>query len=184
MAKRSVDYAEYVGLLRELHKLIANGKLDAPEADEIRDQMDRPWYGMSEDEHELVGLLSADLYTLSELPPSVQAPPVIDKEEFDAHLSQMQYREALKALDHTPGLVTAHEAAVIRARAWLSFGHADVASEFVTHAHRLSEEAAKRRRKGPEKPSPFGNYVRHEVGLLSHECRKGTEKPFPILQAA
>lgn len=87
----------------------------------------------------------------------MQAPCAREKDEFDAHLSQMQYREALKTLDHNPSLATAHEAALIRAQAWLSFGHADVALEFVTHAQHLSEKAVQTapHRKGLTKTFPF-----------------------------
>lgn len=157
MAERSAEYAEYVSLLRELHKLIADGKLDAPEADEIRDQMDEPWYGMSEDEIELVNLLSADLYTFCREPPQVQPPRCADPEAFKTYVREKQFREALTALHHNPELATAHEAALIRAQAWLSFGHADVALEFVTHAQRLSEKAVQtaQHRKGLTKTFPF-----------------------------
>src|SRR5437879_4699112 len=56
----------HASLLLRLHALFVNGKEDDPEADAIRDQMDEPWYAMTEQEQERVGGLSEDLYTLAE----------------------------------------------------------------------------------------------------------------------
>ena len=40
-------FREYVRLLRELHRLIAEGKGDSDEAEELRDLMDDRWDQMS-----------------------------------------------------------------------------------------------------------------------------------------
>lgn len=44
--------ALYVRLLVRLDDLMQQGKGDDPEADAIRDQMDEPWYAMTEKERE------------------------------------------------------------------------------------------------------------------------------------
>jgi hypothetical protein len=56
----------YGRLLLRVHDLIANGQADDPEADAVRDQMDAPWYAMTETEQERVGRLSEDLVALAE----------------------------------------------------------------------------------------------------------------------
>jgi hypothetical protein len=62
-------FQEYVRLLRELHRLIAEGKGDSDEAEQLRDLMDDPWDRMSPEEIRRVRGLSADLYTLTDPQP-------------------------------------------------------------------------------------------------------------------
>lgn len=65
MPERSAAYAEYERLLRELHALYLRGADDGSMADEIRERMDDPWYAMTDEERELTGRLSMDLYAES-----------------------------------------------------------------------------------------------------------------------
>jgi len=55
-------YEQYEKLLRELHELIAQGKGETDEADEIRDRMDRPWHALTLEEQERLSQLSEELY--------------------------------------------------------------------------------------------------------------------------
>ena len=59
-----------------LHRLIAAGKGDEPEADAVRDSLDAPLSGMSKSERERARLLSEDLYSLSELAPDRELKPL------------------------------------------------------------------------------------------------------------
>jgi Spy/CpxP family protein refolding chaperone len=54
--------ALFESLLRRLHALIAAGQGDSDEADALRDEMDAPWYAMTEEARERMGELSARLY--------------------------------------------------------------------------------------------------------------------------
>jgi hypothetical protein len=54
----------YAKLLLELDQLMVQGKGNSPEADELREQMEMPWFEMSDSERERVGGLSEDLYAL------------------------------------------------------------------------------------------------------------------------
>ncbi len=58
----SQSYKTYVDLLVKLDNLDQIGKENTPEADAIRDQMDAPWYKMTDEEHWIVGKLSEELY--------------------------------------------------------------------------------------------------------------------------
>jgi hypothetical protein len=58
---------EYLKLLKGLHLLIEDGEGDEEMADFIRDQMDVPWYKMSEEEIVLVDQISGDMYMISEI---------------------------------------------------------------------------------------------------------------------
>ena len=55
-------YFAYVGLLRRLHQLIAQGAGDSLDADAVRDAMDEPWAQMTQAEVEKTSRLSASLY--------------------------------------------------------------------------------------------------------------------------
>src|SRR5438128_7053915 len=66
------NYLAMVRGIRELHRLIAAGKDDSPEADAVRDATDAPWQALSEAERQRVGNLSEDLYSLAEPPPVPQ----------------------------------------------------------------------------------------------------------------
>jgi hypothetical protein len=55
-------YFAYVGLLRRLHQLIAQGAGDSLDADAVRDAMDEPWAQMTHAEVEQANRLSASLY--------------------------------------------------------------------------------------------------------------------------
>src|ERR1019366_7741865 len=65
--------AEYARHLLALHALDLQGKHNSGEADAIRDEMDAPWYGMTEQERDRMGGLSEDLYALADGgPPRVE----------------------------------------------------------------------------------------------------------------
>lgn len=50
----------------KLHKLDRDGKLDSPEADEIRDDLDAHWYNMTEDQKNSIRNISERLYQIRE----------------------------------------------------------------------------------------------------------------------
>ena len=60
--KMNTYYEEYCRLLRELHKLDLVDKMNSPEADLIRDQMDEPWNHLTEEEIQTSNAWSAQLY--------------------------------------------------------------------------------------------------------------------------
>lgn len=51
-----------IPLLFDLHDLLAVNLGDSPEAEVIRDRMDKPWYQLNASEREFVGILSEELY--------------------------------------------------------------------------------------------------------------------------
>jgi hypothetical protein len=69
----SPEYQAFAEGLRELHRLTLAGKDESPEADAVRDAMDKLWEAMSEDERKLASVLSENLYSISE--PRVGAIP-------------------------------------------------------------------------------------------------------------
>lgn len=66
MPERSPAYFESERLLRQLHECFLTGMQDSPEADCIRDQMETPWYAMTEEEQGEIERLSVHLYDEAE----------------------------------------------------------------------------------------------------------------------
>jgi len=63
--KSESHYTQFVGLLRELHRLIRCGEGDSEESDIVRDKMDIHWPHLSSTEIQRTEELSASLYSLS-----------------------------------------------------------------------------------------------------------------------
>lgn len=57
---------KYEELLVQLHKEMRAGRADGQKADEIRDQMDIPWYDLTEFEQASIKDASGDLYLIEE----------------------------------------------------------------------------------------------------------------------
>lgn len=59
-------YVESIRGLLRLHALTQNGGDETPEADAIRDGLERPWYELSEPEKKRITGLSEDLYSITD----------------------------------------------------------------------------------------------------------------------
>ena len=66
----SPSYFATVRGTHALHRLIAEGKDDSPEADAIRDASDAPWEALSETERDRARWVAEDLYSIYEEPPA------------------------------------------------------------------------------------------------------------------
>jgi len=61
-ANQSLAYRAYVRLLRQLHRLIAEGAGDSAAADDVREAMEVPWSHLTQQEADAANQLSAQLY--------------------------------------------------------------------------------------------------------------------------
>lgn len=59
---KSDNFIKYVSLLKCLHRLIREDKSDTQEADDLRDEMERPWYSLTKEEQAEVRELSEMMY--------------------------------------------------------------------------------------------------------------------------
>jgi hypothetical protein len=66
----SPGYLATVRGTQELHRLIAEGKEDSPEAEASRDASDDTWEALSETERIRARWVAEDLYSLYEEPPA------------------------------------------------------------------------------------------------------------------
>jgi hypothetical protein len=139
------QYAEYVRLLKALHRRIAEDK-DDDEADALRDEMDAPWYSLSEEEIERVDGLAADLYTLEEAP---AAPPQSDNGAVGSLRADLRraweardWEGGLDLLRRHPGLLPPYEAAFLRGWCWNELGDPATADLFFHRAAELAPDNA------------------------------------------
>ena len=138
------SYLAMVRGVRELHRLIADGKEDSPEADAIRDATDGPWGSLSEIERRRVRNLSEDLYSLRE-PALSQVPP--NPKAFSKLVDALEARkqgEWDRALDllRSWGSFVGDPATVsyVRGEIWLEAGDPATAAVFFEHASELQAE--------------------------------------------
>lgn len=136
----------YARLLLRLHDLIAKGKGDDPEADEVREQMDAPWHALTEAEQDRVGGLSEDLYALVEKDPrSIKMPADARQrwgQQFKNAFEGGQWDQALALLRHPPDDVPADEVAFVQAECWEHLACPEVALRFMRSATRLDTAQA------------------------------------------
>jgi tetratricopeptide (TPR) repeat protein len=133
-------YAESIRGLLRLHLLSETGQDDAPEAEIIRDQLERPWYDLSEVEKQRIGGLSEDLYSISELP----AEPLPMNPQAQRKL--MEAVEARKSGDWDKALTLLRRwgkqmdpavLSFLRGTVWQEAGDYETATPFFRHAAQL-----------------------------------------------
>ncbi len=131
----------YGRLLLRLHDLIAKGQGDDPEADAVRDQMDAPWYAMTEAEQERLGGLSEDLYALAENNPRSARMSAEERriwgQEFGATFTAGDWDRALVLLRCPPDNVPTDHVAFLQADCWEHLGCPEIALRFMRSATRL-----------------------------------------------
>lgn len=137
------NYLLMVRGTRELHKLLAAGKDDSPEADAIRDATDGPWEALSEVERNRIRKLSEDLYALVE-PAPISQPirPQAQAELNEANEARQNgdWDRALELLRRLAPFLSADVLSFFRGRTWLDAGDAETAVFFLGHACRLQPD--------------------------------------------
>lgn len=134
-------YVEYETLLKQLHCLIAEGKCESAEADEVRDTMDGPERHLNRPEKARLKGLSADLYMLSgeeitvtPVPPDITVDAFM--EELREHERWNDWEGVLGLLRRRPSSMPEGRTAFVRSRAYWALGHADTALRFFDYSMR------------------------------------------------
>jgi hypothetical protein len=124
-----------VRLLLDLHELFLRGEAQGPEANAVRDTMERPWYDMTDDQQRRVEQLSADLYTIGER--TEGEPPGDDlRTSFDDAIGAEDWENVLTLLQEHPGLALPAKRSRLRAQAWEALGVPEAAAAFSEDARR------------------------------------------------
>jgi hypothetical protein len=138
--RREPAYSQYEALLKRLHDLNREGKLDSPEADLVRQDMEAPWSRLSEADQALLAGLSSDLHTLS-------GEEVVRDSEIDERVlveracdtfRHGNWSGLLEALRYAHQHLPAELVAFMRGRCWQELGRSEAALWFFERAHQLS----------------------------------------------
>ena len=134
------DFRTYVRLLHRLHQLIRAGTDETPEGEELREQMDEPARGLTQEEILCIKGISADFYTLSDPPWQVQPCPPAERQEWEARLKALNSGDFVRALDLLRRNQAYHDAATVaseRASIWSWAGEKEIAGAFFRRAKEL-----------------------------------------------
>jgi tetratricopeptide (TPR) repeat protein len=140
---KNPHFIESVRLLCRLHELIRNEQDESPEGEAIRDAMDYPWWQMSEREQELVGGLSADLYSIGAARAAPPSPPHGIMREADSFIISGRGERALELLRKHEHELPPDFPATLRGLFWFGLREFDVAVTFFSDAVRLNPSDAK-----------------------------------------
>ena len=131
-------FAEYVSLLRRLHRLFTDGKGDSAEADALRDEMDVPWHELTEEERGIVSGLAADLNSIRRGAVSSGKSREELLQENEPALARAyragEWYEVLKHLRRLAGVKKPAEVSYLRGRAWSKLLDDETALLFFQHA--------------------------------------------------
>ncbi len=155
----SPSYLATVRGTHELHRLIAEGKEDSPEAEAIRDASDSPWEALSETERARARLVAEDLYSLYETPPTRQemtgeAQAGLN-EAYEAR-ARGEWDQSLELLRSWRAFIDPFLMSYLRGTIWLEAGDPATAALFFQHAHKLN----------PENPSYLAMFL-HALSLAA-----------------
>lgn len=133
-------YQRYEQQLVQLHRLIAEGKCESDEADQIRDEMDGPWKHLNGQERLRLKGLSGDLYMLQD--DEDLETPVVAQSQQDLYEQikecerQSDWDAILGLLRRRPKSVPDGPVAFTRSKAYNALGHAQIALLFFEYAMR------------------------------------------------
>jgi hypothetical protein len=140
-------YSREEALIKRLHDLNLEGKLDGPEAEFVREDMEEPWSRLSATDKALLAGLSSDFYSFSG--EEVVRASELDESELGtrvraAHESR-DWSGLLEALRFTHQYLPAEIVAYMRGRCWQQLGRLEAALWFFEHAHRLAPRSSRQR---------------------------------------
>ena len=135
--KRSNGFLHVANGYLRLHQLEREGRAETPEADDLRDSLDKPWYQLSEEECERIQGLSSDLYSINQFRASGEGdlePEV--KRKLNEFRQKGENDNALRLLRQHQHVAPALVAA-LRGGIWLELGCPAIALDFYEYAARV-----------------------------------------------
>lgn len=136
----SPAYAETIRGLLRLHTLTENSQDESPEADAIRDRLERPWRDLSDVEKERITGLSEDLYSISDpFPERLPISPEAEQGRLDAIAASQagDPNSALVLLRRWAKHLDPASLSYERGCVWAEAGDIETAAPFFEHAARL-----------------------------------------------
>lgn len=132
---------EYEHLLIQLERLLAAGRGESEEHEELCDRMSEPWYRLDPPTQELLRGLSGDLYMLQgqEVLEHADEAPDILKQRLQAAWNAGDHRHVLSLLRRVQApFFPADRVAYVRGRCWSALGFHEAALAFYDHAAKVN----------------------------------------------
>jgi tetratricopeptide (TPR) repeat protein len=141
---RNPSFLDYVRLLYRLHRAIKEGWDETAEGEALRERMDEPGRGLSREEITSLNGISADFYSLTEIPvpdsQEVTAEAMADlKSALEARKSS-DFNRSLELLRKHAECSPPASLAYLRGHIWLDAGEFAIATEFLQRASELDPE--------------------------------------------
>jgi hypothetical protein len=139
-------YVESIRGLLQLHHLATIGKDDSPEADAIRNTLERPWAELTDTEKKRITGLSEDLYSISAPnrdPDPLNAEAERELNEFADACQSADWDKALELLRRCDHYLPLADASYRREFVWQEAGDRDTAAVFFEHAAQLAGTAGR-----------------------------------------
>jgi tetratricopeptide (TPR) repeat protein len=131
------NYVQSLQGLHRLHSLAVAGQNESPEADAVRDSMDRPWMALTEIEKKRISGLSADLDSIGE-PPTEVLPlnPQAQRKLVEACEARQagEWDKALELLRYWGRYLEPALLSYLRGSIWMEAGDYATAAPFFQHA--------------------------------------------------
>jgi tetratricopeptide (TPR) repeat protein len=127
-------------LMLRLHELMVAGKDESEDGQQVRDEMDYPWYQLSQEEQDVIGGLSADLYTIGEDQRSPSADDVssaVVQEVTDLY-DRKNWSGLLDFMREKQASLPRADVAYYRGICWQHLRQPAIFAEFLTEAVRLA----------------------------------------------
>jgi tetratricopeptide (TPR) repeat protein len=136
--RTNLPVIDHAHLLIELHRLIAAGKGDDAEADDVRDAMDVSWYQLRAEEIDAVNGLSADLYSIGQNRKAYEKPTAAFMQDLQGRVVSGDWHEVLTLVREHESILPPERVAMLRGLAWANLQLFEPAIEFLQEAMRLS----------------------------------------------
>ena len=143
---RNPSYIDYIRLLFDLHRAIAEGWDETEKGEALRDRMDEPGSRLTSDETASISGISADFYSLTDTPSSALSPMTADA------LSDLQpifhpqqsgdFHRAFELLREHAGSIPPASLAYCRGKIWMEAGEHQIAASFLERASDLDPHNA------------------------------------------
>jgi tetratricopeptide (TPR) repeat protein len=140
------DYFDYIRLLFDLHRAIAEGWDETEKGEALRDRMDVPGSRLTSDERASLSGISADFYSLTDTVFSDLSPMTPDAlSDLQLIFEPQQSREfhrALEVLRKHARSVPPASLAYLRGKIWMEAGEHQIAAAFLERASELDPHNA------------------------------------------
>ncbi len=140
MASETTNYRQYLRDMVRIYGFYDQGKFDSVEADELRDAMEAPWYGLSQHEQTRIRGLALDLNSIRDSKRNAVETDERGRAKLIAATELKKRGELDEALDlvrASKDVIEPASVSFLRGQIWTEFNVDEVAAEFLRDAWQI-----------------------------------------------